>query len=254
MPHCPFCDRNHKRKPNRGEHVIPKWISREFPNATWLVANRLTGYIRESQKYINITTAIPCTNCDNVWMSDLEKVAGPILKPLIHGQRSILTLRDQQVIVWWMFKTAAMFDLHSFERAPRPRYFPDNELRIFARTGAFNPAYQFYVGKYSGAHAFQLQETHSTVEVANTRTLIPESDPLWGYALTIVIEKLVLQSFCAKVPTPLPWLMQDFRPFAHQIASFPPMNIQWPPPLSFRDQLIQDFVERWATKPPATST
>jgi hypothetical protein len=226
-------------------------MAREFPNATWLIANRLTGYVRKSEKYVNITTPIPCGKCNGVWMSQLEQAAGPILKPLMHGQRSVLTLSDQAIIATWMFKTAAMFDLHASERAPRPRYFPDEELRLFATTGRFNPAYQFYVGKYTGTHAFQMQETHSDVEVVNTRTLIPAGDAVWGYALTIVIEHLVLQSFCAKVTTPLPWFMQDFRPFAHQIASFPPMDIQWPPPLSFGDPLIYDFVERWAAKPPS---
>jgi hypothetical protein len=148
MPYCPFC-RNHHRS-RRGEHIIPKWMSREFPETTWEIEDFLTKYIRKSRKYIHLTTRIVCARCNTGWMSDLEKLSKPIIVPLMHGIPSTLTVRDQVIIAKWLCKTAMVYDLHSEKQAPRPRYFEDDEYSAFASTLAHVPSYMFFVGKYEG--------------------------------------------------------------------------------------------------------
>ena len=109
-------------------------MSRQFPDAKWEIEDQLTKYVSKSTKYINLRTPIPCSTCNNGWMSDLERATKPILVPLINGEASSLTAGDQVTIALWLAKTAMVYDLDSEKRAPRPRYFQDDELRAFKTT------------------------------------------------------------------------------------------------------------------------
>jgi hypothetical protein len=250
MPQCPFCQRKHRTR--KGEHVLPKWMALEFPDSVWAIENRLTKYVRKSVKYIHITTNKPCPDCNSGWMSDLERLASPVLIPLMHGTPTTLDIREQMIIAVWFIKTAMTYDLHSEQFAPRPRYFEENDHRALRSWLAFNPIYQFYVGAYAGTQPGLIQEDHFGVSLAERNSLKPLSEPSRAYALTLVIKHLVLQVFCSKdIDTSLPVRMRPFRGFSIPITSSAPVN--WPPPRAFGDKLIEKYIYRWsADLPPPT--
>ena len=246
MPECPFCLRKHKTR--RGEHVLPKWMAEEFPDSIWALENRLTRYVRKSTKYIHITTNQPCADCNSGWMSDLERLAKPVLVPLMHGTPSTLDIREQLIIAVWFIKTAMTYDLHSEQFAPRPRYFEINEHRALMSSLAFNPIYQFYLGAYGGPQPGLIQEDHFGVSVAEADSLKPLGEPVRAYSLTLMIKHLVLQVFCAKNVDPnLPMHMRPFTGFSIQITSGSPVN--WPPQRVFGDNSIEEFIYRWSRIP-----
>ena len=246
MPHCPFCDRDHSSR--RGEHVIPKWIAKEFPDIKWDLTNRLTQYNRKGEKYIHILTPRPCSSCNTTWMSDLEKLAKPILLPLIHGIPTTLSIKDQIIIATWFVKTAMTYDLHSESQAPRPRYFEDTEHREFKSNLSFHPSYRVFIGKYTGDAMFTIQEDHSGVSVAHRSDLKPLGDTVRVYALTLLVKHLVLQIFCAKIPNDLTFYIRDYRRFYIELVQ--PHAVRWPPSQYFDDLLLDKFIDRWSEEPP----
>src|SRR6185312_13476893 len=64
-PRCVFC---HNAIPRNvpPEHVIPKWIAREYPGATFS-SNRRDGTTIRSKKAIEITTDVVCSDCNKHW-------------------------------------------------------------------------------------------------------------------------------------------------------------------------------------------
>lgn len=257
FPICTFCGKN-DAKPSK-EHIIPKWMSREFPDSTWELTNRLTKYVRKSTKYVHLIARYPCMNCNSGWMSDLEQLASPILIPLMHGQPATLSVHDQVTIRTWFFMKTVMFDLHSAveklhprhpeAKKPRPRYFENEELASLKSTLSVHPAYMVFIGRYKNKGRGIYQEDHSGVSVADANDLEPLSDPVRGYAFTFTIEHLVLQSFCAKIDPNLPFYLRDFRLFYAEIGRSSDA-VRWPPPREFNDPLLDKFVYRWSEERP----
>lgn len=249
MPHyptCTFCGESDS-KPSK-EHVLPKWIAREFPDVgtTWKIINRKTEYPLKQGKYINITTRHPCQRCNNGWMSELENEAKPILTPLLHGKPSTLTFREQQVIGIWYVKTAMMYDLHSGEDGSRSRYFQDHEHRRLMSSLSFEPSYFIYIGKYDGSGLLITKEDH--VSVAFVWQGAPLGEPVWGYCLTFVIKHLVLQILCVKAPAPFGYYGPDFSDVCVQIGTRLEA-INWPLAHNLSDESIDRFSYRWSECP-----
>ncbi len=192
-------------------------------------------------------------------MHELEDAASPILIPLIHGQPATLSVHDQLTIRTWFFMKAVMYDLHSERekphprspegKKPRPRYFENGEHRALMSTLFMHPAYMVFIGRYKGNQHGVIQEDHSGVSVGKRDDLKPLGDPVRGYAVTFMIEHLVLQIFCAKVDPALPFYLRDFRPFYAEIGRSPDA-VRWPPPRDFNDALLDKFINRWSEDAP----
>jgi len=161
----------------------------------------------------------------------------------MNGDPTILPIRDQIIIAIWLFKTAAMYDLHAEKQAPRPRYFEDHEYPLLMSSLAFYPFYQFYTGIYKGSQPGLIREDHLGVSIVQADSLQPLSDPVRAYVFTLAIKHLVLQIFCAKVVDDLPFRMRPFKRFVTQIGTSDP--VRWPPERPFGDALIEKFAKRW---------
>jgi hypothetical protein len=240
-PICTFCGVN----PPSREHVIPRWMARLFPNITWAVTNTLTGRIRKDTRYINVIARGPCQPCNNGWLNEIEKLAKPILIPLINGLPSTLSPRDQVIIGTWFVGRAMMYDIHSEDRAPRPRYFHDDEHRQFMQTLTFEPSYSIYIGRYVGAELGLSREDHFDMGLVTSDTHRPVGNALRGYSFTLVFKYLVLQIFCIKTSESFIYNMPDLEAFCTQIG-VDPIDIAWPPAFPFSDLAIQDFADRWS--------
>jgi hypothetical protein len=221
-------------------------MSREFPDITWEVINRITGHIKRRKQYIHITTDRLCTRCNNGWMARLEDVAKPILAPMMHGTAVSLDPLEQLIIGTWLFKTAVMYDLHSeqYGKTVRPCYFEKSEHRLLMQTGRFNTSYQLFAGEYRGTQIGFLQEDHSGITVVERDTLTPVSDPVRVYAFTLAIKRLILQISCVKIEDGS-FYIRDFTNHYVQL-SVTPGAVTWPPPKPMGEKTANTFAHRWS--------
>jgi hypothetical protein len=240
---CTFCKREQTRISD--EHVIPKWMTELYPFGTWEIRNDLTSHTRKSTRYIHLTSRI-CEPCNNGWMSELEKAVAPILIPLIHGTRTVLTPEAQQTLKSWVSLRAMVYDLHCEQYTPRPRYFKDEEHYQLATSLNCDPYYEFFLGRYNGSHAGLMREDHFETSFFRVATKQFEGNVTRGYSVTLVFKHLVLQMLCIKSPERLSHISmpRDFSLFCFQFGETFPINSY--PPFCFVDKIIDDFVKRWS--------
>jgi hypothetical protein len=110
-----------KRKPSRtcifcgggslsAEHVFPEWTHPLLPieEQTGVHWGRYRQTIPQSPT--RLTAKAVCEPCNTGWMSDLEVAAGPLLTPLIMGEKLVrfLSPDDQATIAFWAAKTTLL--------------------------------------------------------------------------------------------------------------------------------------------------
>lgn len=84
-----------------------------------------------------------CEECNNGWMSALETEAMPILKPLIDGTTSLLSIADDEraIVAKWATKTAYVISHAApLKKTPDPshlRYMKDHAGDVPPRVGVF---------------------------------------------------------------------------------------------------------------------
>ena len=186
MRRCIFCHR--EIKPSAPpEHVIPKWVCREYPNAMFETRYRDGRAVKS--KVLEITVETVCKDCNHHWMSDLETWASPMLKPMLKGETQGLSIEQQVVIAQWAGKTAMTLD----------QTFPVAEERIFTAAQCKElmerrlppPGVGVQLGRYVGGGIF-LDFGHNDLY----RTVPPEGpgrDRPDGYRTAMRIDQLVVE-------------------------------------------------------------
>jgi hypothetical protein len=112
---CPFCD---SQRDLTQEHVWPDWYSRELQARGAI----LTGDIVVNNR-IEVTVPV-CADCNNRWMSVLEKDCKQLLismdKAATKGNKPIeLSAKDQTRLATWAVKTAYLIDAYQAPVVPR---------------------------------------------------------------------------------------------------------------------------------------
>ena len=83
MTQCLFCDKTKLTK----EHLWPDWIVQMFPKNVPYTAGRASPEMRLFHEWptnsLKQTARIVCKQCNTGWMSEIESLASPILKPCI---------------------------------------------------------------------------------------------------------------------------------------------------------------------------
>jgi len=220
-------------------------MSRLYPDITWRVENKITGYVRPGHKYIPLTVRW-CEPCNGGWMHDLEDEARPILIPLIEGKRTILTPEEQEIIRTWFCLRAMVYDIDATRRAQRDehrsRYFEESEHRQLAAGQGFHPNYEFFLAKYVGSQPGYLREDSFKVSFFRGNAKHPEGDITPGYSVTLIFKHLVLQIICVKSAESFVYAMPDLRAYCFKFGEG--FTIGYPPPFPFGDSHINDFAER----------
>ena len=145
---CIFCD-----GPLTGvrakEHGIPKWLMAYLG----IKENRLSLAVAQSvdnvilvERKVDAESFVEgrvCEICNNGWMSDLETASMDFLKPLIEGERNVLTLSDDErtTLAKWATKTGYVISHASpLKKTPHPshlRYMKDNAGAVPPRVEVF---------------------------------------------------------------------------------------------------------------------
>lgn len=250
-PICVFC--NQANKPGR-EHILAEWISREFPDGVWTVTNLKAAVvtpdkpelIREFKvhKSFGIITRRPCGQCNNGWMSRLEQRVQPLLRPMIHGNSTTLSLDQQRLIMRWLVKTAMAIELSHGKS--HETYFTQAERHALMRSAFIPYPALGFLARYHGAHDVACREVPLPFEVVAPN----RDDPVLinGYSVTVVIRQLIIQFLTLRWPP-------GFKPDAlHVRSSFDTAVLQvwpvtgdvtWPPARCLDDTTFDSFVMRW---------
>lgn len=118
---CVFCGR---LVPLTREHLWPKQLQDVLPglgpgqHIFGLTGDEDSWFIQDRPAFSR-AVKIVCADCNNGWMSRLEKKARPLLEPM-NGQRRIaLEPKQQQVLGFWIAKTAMTM------QSSHPTRYPD---------------------------------------------------------------------------------------------------------------------------------
>lgn len=136
MRTCLFCDGTSLTL----EHVWPDWISKHLygqPKHGRFTARRFEGVDRHAvgdtfkASELNIKARVVCASCNNGWMSELEAVTQPVLKPLLLGDSMSLDDLAQTTLRAWIVLRAMILE----RSGPAiTTFYTEAERRAFAHT------------------------------------------------------------------------------------------------------------------------
>jgi hypothetical protein len=137
---CIFCGRSDLTR----EHILAQWINGVLPGEGTHVAHVEVGEGTLSRA--NLTHRLDhvikqvCRPCNQGWMADLEGNVQPLLTPMIQGNGTKLSSRQQAIVARWAVKTSTLMGL--VDKPPRP--FTSDHFRWLA--GQQDPPPNAYVG------------------------------------------------------------------------------------------------------------
>lgn len=232
MPHrpdghrCVFCGRTDIAK---RAHVLPDWISKVAPvrgPGDRTAAAGPTRITTPTGKLFNERVRRICQKeCNGGWMSDLEKVAKPILTPLIQGKAATLSSDDQAVIGRWAALTAVMACFIKPEYLP-----PADYLHVFYEEKGPPPVTVVWIARH------QMEVTSETYVRRAIRfdwdaspSLLPprpvSPEDANGYMVTLSACYLALKAVWFRPPSLDPTLRINV-----QLDPYPPgLGVIWPP-------------------------
>jgi hypothetical protein len=233
---CSFC---HEAIPKSvpPEHVIPKWVAREYPGATFS-SRRRDGTIIRSKKAIEITTDAVCPECNHHWMSDLETWASPLLKPMLKGGTQGLSVEQQVLIAQWATKTAMTLE----QTYPvEERIFSPAQCKHLMDSKLPPPGFGVQLARYVGNGDF-LAMGHNDLY----RRAIPvgtRPGPPDGHRTAIRIDQLVFEvNVTSDAHLDLRAAQIDVRDLILRI--WPSVSpIAWPPRVVMSDATWTSFIE-----------
>lgn len=180
------------------EHVWPAWLSTlGLPNDPVRMEtgplNRLPD-TRGPLPPLNMTVKSVCAQCNNGWMSELEKSVQPILASMILGRQTLIEPTTQPILAEWAFKTSivSMLLLPPQDREDGRGLPPTEYTALFAgRKEKMPPAHvQAWIGHYSGSYPMlSTQVTPMVITATNQPApLLPQA-----YVFTIVLGEALIQ-------------------------------------------------------------
>ena len=247
---CIFCG----SRVSSDEHVWPRWLMRlisHWPTRDMrMQATRLNKNGAMSTWDTNnpaiVVRNVCATKCNNGWMSDLEKLAAPVLTPLINGTKKSTIDRSQQAIIAAWTKKCAMI----FDGMDGGGVFYDQSDRFYFREHLKPLSHSVvWLGCYRGDN-LRGYTRHGT------RSDINSSVPWKAHIFTMAFGHLVLQSLAIKflkahekptvyrIPIKGDWGTRTIELTQDQSDS---MEMAWPPNLSFDDSefSFDDFSDRF---------
>ena len=141
---CAFCD---QVREEAEEDLISRWAGTvlrtlygpklDIVHSTWQLDADGATVVQHAHKRRQTYSAVKlkgvCRTCNNVWMSQIENAAKPIVEPMIRGRRTGIPVRDQRTLATWLTlktleadliphnaPTSATADFHAFYSTPAP--------------------------------------------------------------------------------------------------------------------------------------
>jgi hypothetical protein len=239
---CLFCE----AKATSKEDVWPVWIVKSFSAPTFGMIGTVGDalYLDAKQKKVRIRCV--CRQCNNVWMSQLEQDARPVLALMARDFALSLSLDQRALIAAWAVKTAMVWDpFGPKERRPFYLEWDRANMRI-SRTIPENTT--VWLARYGGTPCLWSSLADAT---ADPRHPMPDTT-LRAALTTIIFGRLCIQVRSYRT------LMIDSRvnlsplrgPWDDCAVTIWPTTqrhtVDWPPKLTLeRDVSLDAFCRRW---------
>jgi hypothetical protein len=116
---CLFCDSPVSKGGKANEDVIPKWLLKHLgldKSKDLIASSPVTdmGMARKRPRIQGSHTVLQgsvCAECNNVWMSDLEVRAKPVISRMSCGEKLTLSHDDCALVSAWIFKTLILWHI-----------------------------------------------------------------------------------------------------------------------------------------------
>jgi hypothetical protein len=136
------------------EDVWPTWLSKYIPRdlrtystMSAVVHHTHADVLRENVHGDPRSRRVKwvCGSCNNGWMSTLQKLAKPILLPLMSGETTILSKNQQEIIAAWCAMSAMTSDYFYPEKQAIPQTHRD-----YLRANRLPPpdTWKIWIGRY----------------------------------------------------------------------------------------------------------
>lgn len=222
------------------EHWLPTWTHPLIPEAAPApyVAAEENGMVDRiwDAPLGSMTVRRVCDDCNNGWMSRLEKKVQPVLTPMLAGRTRALNAEDQGTLATWAAKTVLAFDLTRTEPVV-----PD-ECRAWVRThGTPPPGSIVLLARYGGSR-FPVYGSHGTRTVQVGVGDGPKTD--WRTFLTSVSAgPVVVQLWGHGIENAVDMKPTNWKAdFAHKLWP-EPLPVSWPLPRALGDDGLRRFVK-----------
>lgn len=262
---CPFCGSTTNKKSD--EHVWPDWMRDLLPGKR-KTHPRVRHRFEVSYGRGRVYTAIPFTQtvggicereCNNGWMSDVEKYAKPLLKPMILGSRRVtLDAEDMKIIANWITMKAMVFHWtlkRDLIGVSQHRYLRDH-LRP-------PPTAQLWIAAHTGEETafsiFGLKGSIIGTSEAEVRSPSDLRERFYVYLATIVVGHFVGEVFAHNLPFDFSLIREGL--YAPTLKPIWPAGgvVEWPPKQVIRsvehfakDRTFDDSVTRALEGPGVT--
>lgn len=213
------------------------WFGPDAPRKTWSGAGR-SAHIRV--KYL-------CETCNNGWMSDLEKEAQPVIRPLMNDISVPLDRWQQYLIALWTIKTAMVFECTI---PARERFYSKADRDRLLTAFAPPDGTSMWLGRFERSNLSFIQAVRLFGTIPKANAPLGE-----GYVVTFALARLAIQILTVRrkpehrsarvtlAVKPGPWE----RKLSQIWPIKPPMY--WPPARSFSEEGVQELCKRF-TNPP----
>lgn len=251
---CIFC-----LQPGRieAEHIWGQWIERIIrsrPGDFFVIQQLLpngssgSGY-RPSKQWrdskIGLTAKLVCRQCNNTWMSDIEKASRSAMKDMILSNDPQTLGEDQcRAIANFLFKTSVILDHMDSSRKP---FFSPAIRQKFSVSRAIPKSVQMWFAAFSSE---RFSGTYSTYYFE------PKIYPLNRinyYVVNFLIGHLLLQLIAKRWVKSHGW--RDELPnvkhesaadFTTQVWPLPTASVSWPPSVRISREALDSFSTRFS--------
>ena len=187
---------------------------------------------------LEITVGMPCSRCNNGWMSGLENDVMAFMTDTVdRGVKVLLDADRQTALIRWMVKTAMVYEFTG--ATAEPKYFSTDERKAFEESYTLPSNMWIWLGRYDGVlpvHSLQLR--------AKTEDVQPRV-----YSLTFTANFLAMQVFAFRESE------SDLAQYPHattptrliQLYPQPGVWMNWPPPTTIDDEGLQVLDYRFNT-------
>lgn len=227
---CLFCP----NRPTSKEHAWPDWVLKWVGESKPATIHAWFGPDAPEKVWADrdITVKYICVPCNTGWMSDLESIAIPVLRPLMTDFEMRLDRARQLIASIWTTKTAMVFEATN---PTKDWYYQQPERDAMASSLAIPTGTMIWVGRSFDRHALFAVSRRMRNPVTKHQHVLSE-----GYVTTFVLGRLILQAISLRrfkgferynvqlSTRPGPWAQSLIK--IHPSGSAAP---KWPPPISF---------------------
>jgi hypothetical protein len=229
------------------EHVIPKWARRAFDISGWVTVTRGESGSADragvgQMQHLNIILRDSiCEPCNNGWLSDIEKKAARILRPLaVDAAPTALDPGAQALVALWAVKTGLLLELAWRQMYPGTRAVPGyeataQELAWLRAHSEPPPRSMVWLGSWDCQKEIPVRYEPSAAEMPTA-----DGSELAGHLTTFTLGFAAFQIFtvdflAAEQHGAPVWNTRPPETMKHELARIWPRQLHssdlaWPPP------------------------